>query len=46
MASSTVRSLCGKRDTLLLRDILRKEGAVMESSFAILYQALIPQEKC
>jgi len=35
----------GKRDTLLLRDILRKEGEMMDSSFAILCQALILQEK-
>ena len=36
----------GKKDTLLLRDILRKEGDIMESSFAILYQAMALQEKC
>lgn len=36
----------GKKDTLLLRDILRKEGDILESSFAILYQAMALQEKC
>ncbi len=36
----------GKKDTLLLREIIRKEGNMMESSFAILYQALALQEKC
>ena len=36
----------GKKDTLLLRDILRKEGDILEPSFAILYQAMALQEKC
>lgn len=36
----------GKKDTLLLRDILRKEGDIMESSFAILYRAVALQESC
>jgi hypothetical protein len=36
----------GKKDTLLIRDILSKEGDIMESSFAILYQAMTLQEKC
>ena len=36
----------GKKNTLLLRDILLKEGDIMESSLAILYQAMILQEKC
>jgi len=36
----------GKKDTLLLREILRKEGDIMESIFAILYQAYTLQEKC
>jgi hypothetical protein len=36
----------GKNDTLLVRDILRKEGDMVEASFAILYQALVLQEKC
>ncbi len=36
----------GKKNTLLLRDILRKEGDIMESSFATLYQAITLQEKC
>lgn len=36
----------GKKNTLLLRDIIRKEGDVIESSFAILYQAMVLQEKC
>ncbi len=36
----------GKKNTLLLRDIIRKEGDIIESSFAILYQAMILQEKC
>ena len=36
----------GKKNTLLLRDIIRKEGDMMESSFAILYQAMAAQEKC
>lgn len=36
----------GKKDTLLLRDILLKEGDILESSFAILYQAMTLQEKC
>ncbi|MBE0558991.1 MAG: hypothetical protein IH628_17320, partial [Proteobacteria bacterium] len=36
----------GKKNTLLLRDIIRKEGDMMESSFAILYQAMAVQEKC
>ena len=35
----------GKKDTLLLRDILRKEGDILESSFAILCQAMVLQEK-
>ena len=36
----------GRKDTLLLRDILLKEGDILESSFAILYQAMVFQEKC
>jgi hypothetical protein len=36
----------GKKNTLLLRDILRKEGDITESSFATLYQAMSLQEKC
>lgn len=36
----------GKKDTLLLRDILLKEGDILESSFAILYRAMTLQEKC
>ena len=36
----------GKKNTLLLRDILRKEGDIMESSFATLYHAMSLQEKC
>jgi len=36
----------GKRDTLLLRDILRKEGEMIEASLATLYQAMILQETC
>jgi hypothetical protein len=36
----------GKKDTLFLRDIIRKEGDILESSFAIFYQALALQEKC
>ena len=36
----------GKKNTLLLRDIIRKEGDMMESSFAILYQAMALQEQC
>ncbi|MHB8771426.1 MAG: hypothetical protein ACYC7J_10540 [Syntrophales bacterium] len=36
----------GKKNTLLLRDIIRKEGDMMESSFAILYQAMVLQEQC
>ncbi len=36
----------GKKDTLLLREMLLKEGDILESSFAILYQALTLQEKC
>ncbi len=36
----------GKKDTLLLRDILLKEDDMLESSFAILYQAMTLQEKC
>ncbi len=36
----------GKKNALLLRDIIRKEGEIMESSFAILYQAISLQEKC
>ena len=36
----------GKKNTLLLRDIIRKEGDIMEPSFATLYQAMILQEKC
>lgn len=36
----------GKKDTLLLREILRKEGDIMESFFAILYQTFALQEKC
>lgn len=36
----------GKKDTLLLRDILLKEGDTLESSFAILYRAMTLQEKC
>jgi hypothetical protein len=36
----------GKKDTLLLRDILLKEGDILEPSFAILYQAMTLQEKC
>ncbi len=36
----------GKKNTLLLRDILRKEGDIMETSFATLYQAIDLQEKC
>jgi hypothetical protein len=36
----------GKNDTLLLRDILLKEVDMLESSFAILYQAMALQEKC
>ena len=36
----------GKKDTLLLRDLLLKEGDILESSFAILYEAMILQEKC
>ncbi|TRZ52522.1 hypothetical protein D4S03_03275 [bacterium] len=36
----------GKKDTLLLRDILRKEGDILESFFAILYQTMALQEKC
>jgi hypothetical protein len=36
----------GKKDTLLLRDILQKEGDNLESFLAILYRAMILQEKC
>ena len=36
----------GKKNTLLLRDLLLKEGDLLESSFAILYQAMDFQEKC
>ena len=36
----------GKKNTLLLRDILQKEGDITESSFAILYQALTLQDRC
>jgi hypothetical protein len=36
----------GKNDTLLLRDILRKEGDVLESFFAIPYQAMTLQQEC
>ena len=36
----------GKKNILLLRDILRNEGDTMESSFATLYQAMAVQEKC
>ena len=36
----------GKKDVLLLRDILRKETDIAESSFAILYQAMDLEEKC
>ena len=36
----------GKKNTLLLRDILRKEGDITETSFATLYQAIAVQEKC
>jgi len=36
----------GKQDALLLRDVVRKEGDILESSLAILYQALLLQEKC
>ena len=36
----------GKKNTLLIREILRKEGDSMESAFAILYQALSLQEQC
>ncbi len=36
----------GKKNTLLLRDIIRKEGDIIESSFAVLYQAMDLQEKC
>jgi hypothetical protein len=36
----------GKKNTLLLRDIIQREGDIMESSFAILYQAMAMQEKC
>lgn len=36
----------GKKNTLLLRDIIRKEGDMMESSLAILYQAMALQEQC
>jgi hypothetical protein len=36
----------GKNDTLLVRDILRTEGGMVEASFAILHQALVLQEKC
>ncbi|MBN1382132.1 MAG: hypothetical protein JXA41_10680 [Deltaproteobacteria bacterium] len=36
----------GKKNTLLLRDILRREGDIMESSFAILYEAMTLQEQC
>ena len=36
----------GKKDILLLRDIIRREGDIMESSFATLYQATALQEKC
>ncbi|HBB17546.1 MAG: hypothetical protein A3J94_08205 [Syntrophus sp. RIFOXYC2_FULL_54_9] len=36
----------GKKNTLLLRDILLKEGDTLESSFAILYRAMALQDKC
>jgi len=36
----------GKKDTLLLRDILRKEGDILEASFEILFRAMVLQEKC
>jgi hypothetical protein len=36
----------GKKNTLLLRDILLKEGDTLESSFEILYRAMALQEKC
>ncbi len=36
----------GKKDVLLLRDILRKETDIAESSFAILYQAMDLEERC
>lgn len=36
----------GKKDTLLLREVLRKDGDMMESAFAIIYQAMALQEKC
>ncbi len=36
----------GKNDALLLRDVLRKEGDILESSFAMLYEAMLLQDKC
>lgn len=36
----------GRRDTLLVRDILLREGEVTEASLATLYQAMILQETC
>ena len=36
----------GKENTLLIREILRKEGHLMESAFATLYQAMSMQEQC
>jgi len=38
--------ILGRKDALLLRDIVRKEGDILESAFAILYQAMLLQEKC
>ena len=36
----------GKKDILLLRDILQKEAEMMESTFALFYQTMTLQEKC
>jgi len=36
----------GKKDTLLVRDILLKEKDIMEPSFALLYRAMEEQDRC
>lgn len=36
----------GKRDILLLRDILANEDPMLESAFATLYEAIILQDQC
>jgi|GEM_PF-1527166 len=36
----------GKKDTLLLREVLLKEGELLESSLAVFYQAVTLQDTC